>query len=259
LSEIEAVKIFLSPTSPLTPSVLRHRVEELAVRVTAVEKGYGVILKGRKADVEACVFELRKLDPTGIFVRKSGPPLKTQPVFRGFLQAAAEYSLLPQFSRALAETVNAQGPTSPQQGLRVEGSGEAVVYAVEQGIVKFWVCRDAVSREVVAACGSKQTAVREARRRGYRTIREASSRTSPAAPTSAPVVCGIMVMCRCWPETLVEAVVKLHSDDNVSVRCPLGEVCGARCPYGRVEPWAFSPYCSGAYLTTKTTGYVPSR
>ncbi|MFQ5762232.1 MAG: DUF2102 domain-containing protein [Candidatus Bathyarchaeia archaeon] len=259
MTETYAVKVFISPLSPLTPSVLRHRVESLGMSVTAAEKSYGIVLRGQRRDVDACVMELRKLDQAGIFVRKTGPPFRNNSVFRGFLQTAAEYSLLPQFSNALAAELNQEKNKPTNRYAAREKTGEAVIYAVDQGLVKFWVCREGLSGELISASGGRHTTMQEAQRKGYHKIREGPRRTSPAAPTSVPAICGTMVMCRCWPETLVEAAVTLHADDNISVRCPLGEVCGVRCPYGRLEPWAFSPYCSGAYLKTRSTAYVPSR
>lgn len=95
------VKVFLSPLS-------EHRIRSLQARsskfqVEAIEKPYGLLIKGRKNDVQRFIEDLRGLEPTGIFIRESAPTVKGHHVFRGFLQLSGEYGLALLISEALRD------------------------------------------------------------------------------------------------------------------------------------------------------------
>ncbi|MGP3666930.1 MAG: methanogenesis marker 6 protein [Candidatus Bathyarchaeota archaeon] len=102
--------VVLSSNSTLTPKHLIHKVAVLALPVTVKETCYGILIEGKKDDVESVVNEVRKLDPEKIFVKLRGFPSGDRRICRssrgggsrlGFQQLEAESKLLPLISKGL--------------------------------------------------------------------------------------------------------------------------------------------------------------
>ncbi|MCX8176357.1 MAG: methanogenesis marker 6 protein [Candidatus Bathyarchaeota archaeon] len=102
--------VVLSSDSMLTPKHLIYKVATFTLPITVKETCYGMLIEGKKDDVENAVNEVRKLDPEKIFVKLRGFPIGDRRVCRssrgggsrlGFQQLEAEYKLLPLISQGL--------------------------------------------------------------------------------------------------------------------------------------------------------------
>lgn len=64
--------VVLSNSSPILPSELALRVYEISTDVIVKETCFGLIVTGEDKSVNELITELRKLDPSGIFVKDRG-------------------------------------------------------------------------------------------------------------------------------------------------------------------------------------------
>jgi hypothetical protein len=100
--DVTKVRVFLLPDSKHTARSLHFHVRGITPHVKAYLKCNGFILEGKQEHVNKCIDALRKIDPSRIFIRICGPPLKGSRIFKGFLQQSAEYAqILPLVSEAL--------------------------------------------------------------------------------------------------------------------------------------------------------------
>ncbi|MGZ8898217.1 MAG: DUF2102 domain-containing protein, partial [Halobacteriota archaeon] len=61
--------VVLAESSPILPSELALRAYELSTDAVVKETCYGLIVTGSEKAVDEIIKELRKLDPSGIFVK----------------------------------------------------------------------------------------------------------------------------------------------------------------------------------------------
>lgn len=112
--------IVLSPDSRLTPDILAKKIVSLPliIKVTC----WGLILSGDSELIKKAVQEIRKLDPTKIFVKERGYPPGDPRICRfhrgggarpGFHYLEYETSLLPFISKALE--ASSEEPISPPE------------------------------------------------------------------------------------------------------------------------------------------------
>ncbi len=66
--------LVLSDSSPILPSELALRAYELSTDAVIKETCFGLIITGSERVVNDIITELRRLDPTGIFVKERGFP-----------------------------------------------------------------------------------------------------------------------------------------------------------------------------------------
>jgi putative methanogenesis marker protein 6 len=106
--------VVLSDSSPILPSELALRAYELSTDAVVKETCFGLIVTGSEEEVNATVKELRKLDPSGIFVKDRGFPPGDSRRCRavrgggprpGFHQLEKESGILPSISYGL-ETID---------------------------------------------------------------------------------------------------------------------------------------------------------
>ena len=64
--------VVLAESSPILPSELALRAYELSTDAVVKETCYGLIVTGSEQAVNETIEELRKLDPSGIFVKDRG-------------------------------------------------------------------------------------------------------------------------------------------------------------------------------------------
>jgi len=105
--------VVLADSSPVLPSELALRAYELSTDVVVKETCFGLIITGLEEPVNELVTELRKLDPTGVFIKDRGFPPGDSRRCRavrgggprpGFHQLEKESDMLPSISRGL-ETI----------------------------------------------------------------------------------------------------------------------------------------------------------
>ncbi len=73
LDEITKMLV-LADSSPVLPSELALRAYELSTDAVVKETCFGLIITGPEQAVNELIAELRRLDPTGIFVKERGFP-----------------------------------------------------------------------------------------------------------------------------------------------------------------------------------------
>ncbi|MGZ4903886.1 MAG: methanogenesis marker 6 protein [Halobacteriota archaeon] len=66
--------LVLADSSPVLPSELALRAYELSTDAVIKETCFGLIITGSERAVNELIAELRRLDPTGIFVKERGFP-----------------------------------------------------------------------------------------------------------------------------------------------------------------------------------------
>jgi putative methanogenesis marker protein 6 len=102
--------VVLAESSPILPSELALRAYELATDAVVKETCYGLIVTGSEKAVDEIIKELRKLDPSGIFVKDRGFPPGDSRRCRavrgggprpGFHQLERESNILPSISYGL--------------------------------------------------------------------------------------------------------------------------------------------------------------
>ncbi len=259
--DVISMEIVISPDSWVTPAYLHGATMPLPVNVR--ETCSGIVIRGKRNDVENSVKELRKIDPYAIFVKIRGSRVGLHRIYRGFLQMEGEYKSLPTFSHALKKVLGEGGSAtsailseketvSPEKLSVIFGKElsatqerpvlkdkEAYLYPVfskYRGFDAFWVCRDRESLHVVATGTSKEEAAEKARTIGYTRFHKEYPPFSISPQESNKLECARMVICECAPSAVdVDAVLFLRKDGSVRVQCPLGDLCKVWCPYGEVE------------------------
>jgi len=105
--------VVLADSSPVLPSELALRAYELSTDAVVKETCFGLIITGVEDSVNQLIAELRKLDPTGVFIKDRGFPPGDSRRCRavrgggprpGFHQLEKESGMLPSISRGL-ETI----------------------------------------------------------------------------------------------------------------------------------------------------------
>jgi len=105
--------VVLADSSPVLPSELALRAYELSTDAVVKETCFGLIITGVEESVNQLITELRKLDPTGVFIKDRGFPPGDSRRCRavrgggprpGFHQLEKESCMLPSISRGL-ETI----------------------------------------------------------------------------------------------------------------------------------------------------------
>ena len=105
--------VVLAESSPILPSELALRAYELSTDAVVKETCYGLIVTGSEQAVNETIEELRKLDPSGIFVKDRVFPPGYSIICRavrgggprpGFHQLEKESAILPSISYGL-ETI----------------------------------------------------------------------------------------------------------------------------------------------------------
>ncbi len=113
--------VVLSNSSPILPSELALRAYELSTDAIVKETCFGLMVTGDEKVVNELITELRKLDPSGIFVKdrgfQPGDSRRCRAVRGGgprpgFHQLEKESEILPSISRGL-ETI--ESPAKEQQ------------------------------------------------------------------------------------------------------------------------------------------------
>ncbi|MGD0327938.1 MAG: methanogenesis marker 6 protein [Halobacteriota archaeon] len=106
--------VVLADSSPILPSELALRAYELSTDAVVKETCFGLIVTGSEKAVNEAIEELRRLDPSGIFVKDRGFPPGDSRRCRavrgggprpGFHQLEKESAILPNISYGL-ETID---------------------------------------------------------------------------------------------------------------------------------------------------------
>ncbi|MGZ4902093.1 MAG: methanogenesis marker 6 protein [Halobacteriota archaeon] len=106
--------LVLADSSPVLPSELALRAYELSTDAVIKETCFGLIITGSERAVNGIITELRRLDPTGIFVKERGFPPGDSRRCRavrgggprpGFHQLEKESQILPRIAYGL-ETID---------------------------------------------------------------------------------------------------------------------------------------------------------
>ena len=115
--------VVLADSSPILPSELALRAYELSTDAVVKETCFGLIVTGSEKEVNETIEELRKLDPSGIFVKDRGFPPGDSRRCRavrgggprpGFHQLEKESGILPSISYGL-ETIDEPSETTEQK------------------------------------------------------------------------------------------------------------------------------------------------
>ncbi len=115
--------LVLSDSSPVLPSELALRAYELSTDAVIKETCFGLIITGSERAVNDIITELRRLDPTGIFVKERGFPPGDSRRCRavrgggarpGFHQLEKESQMLPCIAYGL-ETIEEPGDERAQK------------------------------------------------------------------------------------------------------------------------------------------------
>lgn len=259
--DIISMEFVISPDSRFTPAFLHGAMMKLPINVR--ETCSGIVVRGKRSEVESSVNELRKIDPYGIFVKARGSRVGLHRIYRGFLQIEGEYKSLPAFSHALKKVLDKSGsktrmvlpekkevtPEKLSQIVEKELSepkethvfkgNEAYVYPIfskYRNFDIFWVCRDKKSINVVAAGSTREEVTEKAKKIGYTKFYRDYPSFSISSSDANKLECARMVICQCAPSAVdVDAVLILRKDGTVKVHCPLGDMCNVWCPYGEVE------------------------
>ncbi len=123
--------LVLSDSSPVLPSELALRAYELSTDAVIKETCFGLIITGSERAVNDIIMELRRLDPTGIFVKERGFPPGDSRRCRavrgggprpGFHQLEKESQLLPCIAYGLETIEEPVGKTArkPHKKLNVD-------------------------------------------------------------------------------------------------------------------------------------------
>ncbi len=101
------------------PSDLVIKIYESNADVTVKETCFGLIVEGRRSEVNRIASEIRNLDPNRIFIKERGVPPGSSNRCRasqgggakpGFHQHEIEFALLPYFTEALDEIEKGEMP-----------------------------------------------------------------------------------------------------------------------------------------------------
>jgi putative methanogenesis marker protein 6 len=104
--------LVISPGSELTPGALYRHLVERGIRVRMKETCFGVVVEGRREEVEEALRRARELDPYGIFSKPRGYPPGDPRICRasrggsprmGFSFLDYEFEKLPLIGEALRE------------------------------------------------------------------------------------------------------------------------------------------------------------
>lgn len=115
--------VVLADSSPVLPSELALRAYELSTDAVVKETCFGLIITGVEDSVNQLIAELRKLDPTGVFIKDRGFPPGDSRRCRavrgggprpGFHQLEKESGMLPSISRGL-ETIEEHADERPRK------------------------------------------------------------------------------------------------------------------------------------------------
>ena len=101
-----SVKVFVWFGSANIPSRLSKEIQEARIEVKVKETWYGLVIQGKRQNIDKAVELLRSKYPAEVFIKESAPYIRRRRVFSGFLQTAAEYELLPLISEALQPQQN---------------------------------------------------------------------------------------------------------------------------------------------------------
>jgi len=115
--------VVLADSSPILPSELALRAYELSTDAIVKETCFGLIVTGSEKAVNETIKELRRLDPSGIFVKDRGFPPGDSRRCRavrgggprpGFHQLERESDILPSISYGL-ETIDEPSDTKGRE------------------------------------------------------------------------------------------------------------------------------------------------
>lgn len=115
--------VVLADSSPILPSELALRAYELSTDAIVKETCFGLIVTGSEKAVNETIKELRRLDPSGIFVKDRGFPPGDSRRCRavrgggprpGFHQLERESGILPSISYGL-ETIDEPSDTKGRE------------------------------------------------------------------------------------------------------------------------------------------------
>src|SRR5512136_2433023 len=129
--------VVLADSSPILPSELALRAYELSTDAIVKETCFGLIVTGSEQAVNETIKELRRLDPSGIFVKDRGFPPGDSRRCRavrgggprpGFHQLERESNILPSISYGLE---NIEEPSDVKdeksaKSLRLTGSSKSL-------------------------------------------------------------------------------------------------------------------------------------
>jgi len=104
--ERTSVKVFVWFGFAGIPTRLSKEIQEVRIEVEVKETWYGLVIHGERQNIDKAVELLRSKYPVGVFIKESAPYIRRRRVFSGFLQAAADYELLPLISEALQSQQN---------------------------------------------------------------------------------------------------------------------------------------------------------
>jgi len=115
-SKTSSLKVFLSPSSALTPWKLTAELTRFYPDVRFKEECYGLLVRGAPARIGALIAQLRSRYPYDTFVRETVGKTSRAQVFSGFLQVAGEYPLLPLISEALRRAQGKEKTETASEG-----------------------------------------------------------------------------------------------------------------------------------------------
>ena len=260
-------QVLVAPSSSVTPAILKAKLMPFEVKV--VETCLGVELSGSSEEAKKAIDHLRKNFPKSIFIRPLEPYRGKDPLFRGYLQTDVEYRALSWIVKAFLEEAEVQPAyRSPDQNRK---SQEALLFctadpertdsltavnsrhAFQRLEEPFWLCRDAINREIIAIGGTQTEAVLLARRRGYTFFTYEGEETGEKGHIR--FLAGKLARCQYARQNFAKEVdiALTLFNDRLMVRCPLVHTCGplwweGRCPYGKLDQGFFSPKSDDVYL-----------
>jgi hypothetical protein len=123
----KTLRIILSPDSVTSPSSLWHHIAKICVdsEVKVKIKAYGLIISGPQNLVDQIAIEIRKIDPSGIFICESAPSTHRHLIFQGFLQLSGEFQILHMVSQILRNNGKVDS------GAKVKGKLVRCLYTVD--------------------------------------------------------------------------------------------------------------------------------
>ncbi|MCL7414195.1 MAG: methanogenesis marker 6 protein [ANME-2 cluster archaeon] len=126
------------------PSDMVIKIYESKTDVTVKETCFGLVIEGKRSEVNQVARELRNLDPNRIFIKERGVPPGDKYRCRagrgggpkpGFHQHEVEFALLPYFSEALAEIDRGEIPKK-KDGARRHITIEELKDIIEKEVTK---------------------------------------------------------------------------------------------------------------------------
>ncbi|MCL7414700.1 MAG: methanogenesis marker 6 protein [ANME-2 cluster archaeon] len=113
------IKMIVLHSTFTLPSDIVIKVYESKADIMVKETCFGLIIEGKRSEVDRVVTEIRKLDPNRIFIKERGVPPGDEYRCRagrgggpkpGFHQHELEFALLPYFTEALDEIERGEMP-----------------------------------------------------------------------------------------------------------------------------------------------------